>query len=136
MTDLDPLCDAEVKKTFALNDVPLERARLICGPKADLKREGTSWPKADLLLSNIYAEVLASLIHELGALVNPGAPWVVSGLLEGPATEAFEAAATDKLFKLEERRSQSRERPLWETGKNAGLRLETETWGGRVFRRS
>ncbi|MEO5667770.1 MAG: 50S ribosomal protein L11 methyltransferase, partial [Bdellovibrionota bacterium] len=133
MTDLDPLCELEVKKTFALNNVSLEGCRLVCGPQADLKREKNKWPPGDLLLSNIYAEVLASLLPELAQLVKRGAPWVVSGLLEGPATEEFEARATEKFFLLEECRTQTRERPILEARK--GLSKEAESWGGRVFRR-
>lgn len=133
MTDLDPLCEAEVKKTFALNNMSLEGSRLVCGPKADLTRSQNTWPKGDLLLSNIYAEVLASLLTELGTLVTSKAPWVVSGLLEGPATEEFEKRATELLFTLEHARSQSRQRPLLTAGK--GLHSEEETWGARLFRR-
>jgi|GEM_PF-924930 len=136
MTDLDPLCELEVKKTFALNKLSLEGCELICGPRADLTREKNKWPAGDLLLSNIYAEVLASLLPELAALLKRGAPWVVSGLLEGPATEDFEARACEKLFSLSERRTQTRERPVLQAGKNKGLLKESETWGGRLFLRS
>jgi ribosomal protein L11 methyltransferase len=133
MTDLDPLCEVEVKKTFALNKLPLEPCRLVCGPRADLRRSPADWKPGDLLLSNIYAEVLASLISELGALLKPGAPWVVSGLLEGPATEDFETKSTASLFTLLERRRLTRERPVLQAGKNPGLSRESESWGARLF---
>lgn len=130
MTDLDPLCELEVKKTFALNNVTLDGTRLVCGPKADLKRLG-DWKLGDLLLSNIYAEVLASLLPELAKLVKRGSPWVVSGLLEGPATEAFEADATEKLFTLEKREVATRERAILDA--KHGLSREAESWGARLF---
>ncbi len=131
MTDLDPLCEAEVRKTFALNDLSLDACRLECGPHADLKRAHMAWEPGDLLLSNIYAGVLSSLLPELARLLKPGAPWIVSGLLEGPATEDFESKALAQHFDLKERRSQTRERPLLEAGK--GLSREDETWGARLF---
>jgi ribosomal protein L11 methyltransferase len=132
MTDLDPLCEREVQKTFQLNALPFDRVQLVCGPRADLKHMATPWPQGDLLISNIYAEVLASLLPELAKLLRPGALWVVSGLLEGPATLEFESQAA-KCFKLEDSRTRIRERPLLEVGK--GLSSEEEAWGGRLFRR-
>ena len=130
VTDLDPLCAQEVAKTFALNKQSLDRVTQVFGPKADLLHYPMGSLNADLLLSNIYAEVLIQLLPQMAPLVRSGAPWVVSGLLEGPATEAFEGASSAH-FKLQNSRSRIQERPRLEPTK--GLSRVSQAWGARLF---
>lgn len=132
VTDLDPLCEQEVLKTFTLNKMTLEGVTQIYGPKADLRHNSILSSQSDLLLSNIYAEVLTPLVPQLSQLLKPQAPWIVSGLLEGPVTESFQVQALN-FFHLQHSKSRTQEKPHLES-KN-GLSQITESWGARLFLR-
>lgn len=130
VTDLDPLCAQEVAKTFSLNKKSLDRVVQIFGPKADLLRFPMGPLDADLLMSNIYAEVLIQLLPQMAPLLRSGAPWVVSGLLEGPATVLFEEASAAS-FHLKQSMSRAQERPRLEA--KTGLSKISQSWGARLF---
>jgi ribosomal protein L11 methyltransferase len=130
VTDLDPLCAQEVAKTFVLNQTSMDKMLQVFGPKADLLRNPMRSVGADLLLSNIYAEVLIQLLPQMALLVKTGAPWIVSGLLEGPATESFESASS-AYFQLQSSRSRIQEHPRLEA--SSGLSKISQAWGARLF---
>lgn len=133
LTDLDPLCGNEIQKTFELNKTSLENVKMVLGPQADLKKiELNAWPKSDLLISNIYAEVLVDILPELAAITNPGGYWVVSGLLQGPASVVFDDKASE-FFELVGEKSTTLEEAKLDT--KQGLNTKRHTWLARLFKR-
>jgi ribosomal protein L11 methylase PrmA len=104
LTDLDPLCDEQVARTFNLNAQSLESVRTTFGPKGALSELANDGP-FDLIVSNIYAEVLAGLAHGVFKQLRPGALWLTSGILAGPAEEALMAAALQETFVCKLKRS-------------------------------
>ncbi len=91
-TDLDTNCKEEVPKNFALNALTLDQIELRCGDSADLRLLSESGKRFDLILSNIYGEVLARLAPDIEKLLSPQGTWVATGVLDGPARQAFESA--------------------------------------------
>lgn len=127
-TDLDPLCEAELLKTFELNKEPVDKVELRFGTRAELRPD----ERAGLVVSNIYAEVLQQLLPQIAQLAMPGAYWVVSGLLESPALEDFDKAALE-YFDLVESRSEAVEKPELSTAE--GLVAARQVWHARVFQK-
>ena len=99
-TDLDPNCEEEIPKNFSLNQLSLENVQLLCGKKADLEVLISQNTQFDLIVSNIYGEVLAQLSPQITQLLKPGGTWVATGVLDGPARQAFEAALGNKKLAL------------------------------------
>lgn len=130
-SDLDPQCAEDFSKTLRMNQLPESSFTAVFGPQADIRRMSRGMPPLDLLISNIYAEVLMGLLPEIDAILSPGAHWIVSGILEGPQSHKFIEVVTSKGFKLLETRRQVRQRSLFE--KKNGLTLEEETWLGLKF---
>jgi ribosomal protein L11 methyltransferase len=82
-TDLDPLCENEVSKNFALNSKDQSKIKTHFGKAASLsslRREGA--PLFDLLVSDIYVNVLIDLLAEINSSLSSGAFWLLSGILE------------------------------------------------------
>lgn len=127
-TDLDPLCEAELIKTFELNSEAVDRVQLRFGLRAELRED----ERAGLIVSNIYAEVLQQLLPQISRLAMPKAYWVVSGLLESPALEDFDQAALQH-FDLIESRKELVEKPELSAG--AGLVASRQVWHARVFQK-
>lgn len=108
-TDLDPNCEEEIPKNFLLNQLSLENTRILCGEKADLKTLLDKQEKFDLILSNIYGEVLAKLAPAIRNLLIQDGTWVATGVLEGVARETFERATKEhfKTLNHNERRDEA-----------------------------
>jgi len=107
-TDVDPLCEAEFLKNAQLNNMDLSRFSLSFGNEAEAVFLGKNF---DLLISNLYSEVLVSLLPSLDPCLPQGAFWVASGIMEGEAEETF-LKATQEAFELlnsEKRPSESGE---------------------------
>jgi ribosomal protein L11 methyltransferase len=104
LTDLDPLCRDQVERTFALNGASIDSITTIFGPKAALA-ELKEFAPFDLIVSNIYAEILAGLAPHVFSLLRPGALWLTSGILEGVAEETLKAAAIKETFICKLKRS-------------------------------
>jgi ribosomal protein L11 methyltransferase len=102
-TDLDLNCEEEIPKNFLLNELTLKNTRILCGEKADLTALVDSQEKFDLILSNIYGEVLAKLAPAIRYLLSQEGIWVATGVLEGIARETFESATTDNFKTLTNR---------------------------------
>lgn len=148
LTDLDPLCGPEVKKTFELNKTSMQNVELRLGAAADLKSSGVvllaesgkeqihllhnMWPQSNLIISNIYAEVLQGLLPELAALCLPGAYWVVSGVLESAASKTFDNEAS-KYFELLDAKSSIVEEA--QLSRDQGLNAKQHVWLARLFKR-
>lgn len=104
--DLDPLCEESFRKTFALNHLSIAGIQLGFGPAGDLAQWRDAAP-FNLIVSNIYAEVLAQLLPQVKRLLAPGGKWILSGVLAGPSEKILEnALAADFLCKI--RRSRER----------------------------
>jgi ribosomal protein L11 methyltransferase len=131
VSDLDPQCAEDFAKTLGMNRINQNLFKSYFGSDGDLRRLNRELPKIDLLISNIYAEVLGGLIDEIDACLSPGATWIVSGILEGPQSRKFIETATKAGFQLVDTRQQKRERSHFE--KKNGLSLEEETWLGLKF---
>ncbi|MEZ4813858.1 MAG: 50S ribosomal protein L11 methyltransferase [Bdellovibrionota bacterium] len=95
-TDLDLNCQEEIPKNFAHNQLSTQKLTLLCGESADLKEISedisNSGKTYDLILSNIYGEVLAQLSPSIKKLLSPNGTWVATGVLDGPARQVFESA--------------------------------------------
>lgn len=98
-TDLDLNCQEEIPKNFELNQLSLKGTTLLCGEKAHLDRLAESGQSFDLIVSNIYGEVLARLTPWIEKLLADKGTWVATGVLDGPARQVFESAL-DKKFVL------------------------------------
>lgn len=105
-TDLDPLCEESFAKTFALNQLSLAGIQTFFGAASELGKIKSEGP-FDLIISNIYAEVLAMLAPSIKGLMAPRAKWILSGVLEGPSEKILEKAI-DPDFLCQLRRSRAR----------------------------
>jgi ribosomal protein L11 methyltransferase len=133
-SDLDPQCAEDFSRALVMNQISATSIQAQFGPAGDIRKMRKTLPPIDLLISNIYAEVLSGLIEEIDAALSPGAHWIVSGILEGPQSHKFIEIAKARGFQLLETRSQKRQRSLFE--KKNGLTLEEETWLGLKFIKS
>jgi ribosomal protein L11 methyltransferase len=133
VSDLDPQCAEDFEKTLRLNSLNSGLFQSFFGPSGDLRRLKDLLPPVDLLISNIYAEVLSGLLPAIDSATAPGAYWIVSGLLENSSSQDFIRRAGQSGFELLESRHQKRQRSLFE--KKSGLTLEEETWLGLKFKK-
>ena len=124
-TDLDPVCAEQVAKTFALNHLPKAKLDIRVGndgAAATLQKQGL---KFDLLISNIYAEVLAALVPSLHGLCESDGLWIASGIVEGPPEQKLLEAAKP-YFRLVARQTLLRSHSQWDLSQ--GLKEIPETW--------
>jgi len=129
-TDLDPLCENEVSKTQSLNGLPPDSFACRFGNSGTAERLVSDRLSFDLLVSNIYAEVLVGLLPDLGRLARPGARWLVSGIL-GTGADLLLKPALAAGWKLTWRLETTVERP--HLSPKAGLSTEFETWHALEF---
>lgn len=122
LCDLDPLCQAEVKKTFALNKESLKGVQQSFGTAgylAELVEKGLKFP---LIVSNIYGEVLADLSGQVEELLEKkkSSQWMVSGILAGEPEKLFLRTIKGRfeILERESRKSASSKVEKW-----VGLRL-------------
>jgi len=108
--DLDPQCEENFLKNFALNSEDPSSVEFHFGESAgDIKNLAGDF---ELVVSNIYAEVLAFLFSHIQRVLAPGGTWVTSGILEGES----EKKLLDKVethLALIERRSRSKDQDFW-----------------------
>lgn len=130
LADLDPLCDAEVEKTFVANKLPVPAGYYgPAGTAEALAREGLHF---DSVVSNIYAEVLAAILPAVARVLESGGRWVVSGILRGEAeTVLLERAAAAGFTVVWSAERAVEHSQLDKTG---GLRAIQEIWAAYEFR--
>jgi ribosomal protein L11 methylase PrmA len=89
-----------------LNSLPESRVQRLIGNKAQLSELIDQNLKFDLIISNIYGEVLAQLAPSIYKLLTPQGTWMATGVLDGPSREIFEASLsnTESLFKIEKQK--------------------------------
>jgi ribosomal protein L11 methylase PrmA len=133
VSDLDPLCEDEVRKTFELNGLSGSFPRGFFGPRGTARALRDAGESFDLVVSNIYAEILTAIARDVAALLRPGGLWIVSGILRGPPEEQF-LEATEGIF----RRTWSETRIQRGTRLDAeeGLKPLEETWAAYEFERT
>jgi ribosomal protein L11 methyltransferase len=105
VSDLDPQCQEEVKKTFEMNHESLTAVEQYFGSRGTATAL-QKLPPFDLVISNIYAEVLAKEVPSIRNLVKARGKWVASGILRG-APESVLRLALDGFFTLEQNLSRS-----------------------------
>jgi ribosomal protein L11 methyltransferase len=132
-SDLDPQCREDFSKTLSMNRLSPEEFITAFGPAADLHRLKSGLLKLDLLVTNIYAEVLLGLLTPIKELLPIGASWIVSGILEKESGQSFIEEVQASGFEVVEKRSLKKSRPYFE--KTQGLSQEEETWLGLHLKR-
>lgn len=120
--DLDPNCELECQKCFEGNGIPTERIQGYFGAQAELSELKSQLPLMNLVVSNIYSEVLASLAPDVKSIIHPSGHWVLSGVLEGEPEKLLIEALRDE-WKILERRSRRQ-------------RDGAESWVSMLLRRS
>lgn len=83
VSDNDPACRAVTGQTAALSGVSTEGWRMAFGDHEQSEVFAESFEAFDLVVSNIYAEVLIELLDKIDSVLKPGGTWVASGILEG-----------------------------------------------------
>lgn len=85
--DVDPLAPDVARANAALNGIGPDRFTALCGDAADF-RGGD----CDLVLANIVADVILSIIPSVPAMLAPGGRFVCSGIIDGREAEIVSAA--------------------------------------------
>lgn len=130
--DLDPLCEREVCKTLALNDLPPDSFSGRYGHSGTAQSLASEGFTFDFLVSNIYAEVLVGLLPSIGRVAEAGATWLVSGILNSGAELLIQPAQAAG-WELVWRKEEQVDRP--DLSALSGLRHQLETWHALEFRR-
>jgi ribosomal protein L11 methyltransferase len=91
--DLDPNCREETQKNFSLNGKDAALIQSVFGPEAQLMQLRSRLPAIDLLVSNIYVNVLLDLLPDICKLLAPGKLWLLSGIIANGSEKALEEAA-------------------------------------------
>ena len=125
VSDLDPLCAEEVRKTFALNKTPLDRCTTLFGALGTAQSIAAQGMRFDLVISNIYAEILALCARAVNEMLVPRGLWLSSGILEGPSEKAL-LRASNEMFRCELRRSHLKR--MMSLDSSQGLQDLSETW--------
>lgn len=125
VADLDPLCEEEVRKTFELNQLGAQLPAGRFGPAGTAARIADEGLRFDVVVSNIYAEILAQIAGDVARLLPPGGRWITSGILRGPAEEALKRAAPGH-FRLTWEAARARD--VSQLDSQGGLKAMQETW--------
>lgn len=106
--DNDPLCKQEIEKNFDLN-------HMLLTPQIRIGlRMFEESPIYDLVISNIYGEVLAQLAPQVANVLKaPHGLWMASGILQGNAEEMVSQKAQVLGFQETDRRTQDHEQETW-----------------------
>jgi ribosomal protein L11 methyltransferase len=106
--DLDPQCEENFLKNCALNGIEASTFDYRFGEfQGDVKNLNE---KFDLIVSNIYAEVLAFLYPHIDRLLKSQSLWVTSGILKGRSENALLEKCR---FNLEQRNTRSKDGDDW-----------------------
>ncbi len=132
-TDLDPLCAQEVEKTLRLNSLAPNVLEGRFGGEGDTRQLLLREERFDVVVSNIYAEVLVKLLPDIARMLNPQGLWILSGVLGSSAFETLEAQALRQGFRLE--RKEFRELERARLGRKEGLTRHIDTWYAAEFRK-
>ena len=93
--DVDPLAPDVARSNAALNSIGPDRFEAVCGDAADFKSGDY-----DLVLANIVADVILSILPSVPAMLAPGGRFICSGIIEGREDEIVGSAAANSLAVL------------------------------------
>ena len=85
--DVDPLAPDVARANAALNAIGSDRFEAVCGDAADFKSGDF-----DLVLANIVADVILSILPSVPAMLAQGGRFICSGVIEGRESEIVSAA--------------------------------------------
>lgn len=132
LSDNDPACREVVMQTATLSNIDTRLWRLAFGDHEQNQIFSEDLEKYDLVVSNIYAEVLLQLLDKIDAVLKPGGTWVASGILEGKREKQLVRDA-GMGFQLLERRTKNREH--LHLSKESGLESRDEEWVMLAFKK-
>jgi len=125
VSDTDPQCGVEVEKTFLLNGLDYSSVKGAFGESAQESLIKEIDNSCDMVISNIYAEVLIKLLDQIESSLVEGGYWVASGILEGKSERKLLLDAGSG-FQMLERKEMLREH--MHLSKESGLESNNETW--------
>lgn len=125
VSDLDPLCADEVRKTFDLNKMSARTPGGYFGNEGSAAAFVRKGLRFDVVVSNIYAEILTQIVSDVQALLPPGGRWIVSGILRSPAEQALLSAIQGRFKVVWE---QMRVLEGTKLDSQGGLKASQETW--------
>lgn len=132
VSDNDPACREVVAETARLSQVDVRAWSQAYGDQEQLRIFESEVEAFDLVVSNIYAEVLLQLLDKIDSVVKPGGVWVASGILEGKREHQLIRDAGIS-FQMIERRTKRREH--LHLSKESGLESRDEEWVMLAFRK-
>lgn len=130
VSDLDPLCRDEVAKTFTFNGRANSIPRGYFGPEGSAAAMAMKGYRFDVVVSNIYAEVLCGIVSDVAGLLPVGGRWIVSGILAGSAANELlrkVAAEFDVVW------TEARQQESSQLDSAGGFRAIQETWLAHEF---
>jgi ribosomal protein L11 methyltransferase len=111
--DLDPQCEENFLKNFELNQENPHSINQGFGSSGDIRSVQENF---DLVVSNIYAEVLASLLPEIDRVLDSQCLWITSGILKGPSESHLlekSTGGTNPVFKVQDRQTRDKDGDTW-----------------------
>ena len=96
-TDLDAQCATNAERNFELNGLQATPRHAFWGAAAEFTRVPAPSGGFDLVLTNIYSEVLRALVDPVAARLRPGGHWIVSGVLAGEQEQLFHETWNNRL---------------------------------------
>lgn len=132
VSDNDPACRAVTEQTAELSGIDTSAWRKSFGDHEQNVIFSECVEHFDLVMSNIYAEVLLQLLDKIDAVVKPGGIWLASGILAGKREKQLIRDA-GMSFQLLDRRTKWREH--LHQSKESGLESRDEEWVMLAFRK-
>ncbi|HVJ65999.1 MAG TPA: 50S ribosomal protein L11 methyltransferase [Bdellovibrionota bacterium] len=132
VSDNDPACRAVTVQTAELSGVKTDQWRMAFGDHEQNEVFAENAEGFDLVVSNIYAEVLLQLMDKIETVLKPGGVWVASGILEGKRERQL-IRDSGLFFQLLERRTKWREH--LHLSRESGLESRDEEWVMLAFQK-
>lgn len=125
ISDNDPACRAVAMQTADLSKIDTSKWHLAFGDHEQNEIFAERSEYFDLVVSNIYAEVLLLLMDKIDAVLKPDGLWVASGILEGKREKQL-IRDSGLSFQLVDRQVKRREHIHLST--ESGLESRDEEW--------
>jgi ribosomal protein L11 methyltransferase len=125
ISDNDPSCRAVALQSAELSGVNTAKWTMAFGDHEQCEIFSSRLEHFDLVVSNIYAEVLLQLMDKIDQVLKPGGLWVASGILEGKR-EKHLIRDSGLSFQLLERKTKRREH--LHLSQESGLESRDEEW--------
>lgn len=131
-SDNDPACRNVTLQTAQLSGVDTSKWNLAFGDHEQNRIFENKTEEFDLVVSNIYAEVLLQLMDKIDAVLKPDGYWIASGILEGKREQQL-IRDSGLSFQLLERRTKRREH--LHSSNESGLESRDEEWVMLAFQK-